>query len=294
MLPARRQAPTRGWQRGVYRLTFGKVNPGLSRSEQSERELVARAKAPIRGYRHVVVLSLKGGPGKTTTAIMLGHTFAIHRGDRVVAVDASPDAGTLGYRVRRETSSSVKDLLEAAEKVERQADVRAYTSQAPSRLEVLASDTDAAMSKPFDDQDYRTVAAVLARFYNLIITDCGPGLLHPAMQPILQLADQVVVVTSPTVDGGRSGSLTLDWLDAHGHTELVRSAVVVINSVQRDTLVNVVNFEDHFGQRCRAVLRVPWDPHLGAGAETSLEELQPATRRAYLELAAIVADRFER
>jgi hypothetical protein len=38
---------------------------------------------------------------------------------------------------------------------------------------------------------------------------------------ILQLADQIVVVMSPSLD---SASATLDWLNENGHAELVRNA----------------------------------------------------------------------
>ena len=50
--------------------------------------------------------------------------------------------------------------------------------------------------------------------------------------------------------------------------------------------------KEHFQGRCRAVVQVPWDPHLSAGAETQVERLRPVTRRAYLEVAAAVADGF--
>jgi putative peptide zinc metalloprotease protein len=40
------------------------------------------------------------------------------------------------------------------------------------------------------------------------------------------------------------------------------------------------------------VVRIPWDMRLALGAETTLEELQPATRTAYLNLAAMVAAGF--
>ena len=56
----------------------------------------ARVRTPVAGGHHrVAVLSLKGGVGKTTTAVGLGATFATLRGDRVIAVDANPDRGTL-------------------------------------------------------------------------------------------------------------------------------------------------------------------------------------------------------
>ena len=38
------------------------------------------------------MVSLKGGVGKTTITATLGTTFASIRGDRVMAVDASPTA----------------------------------------------------------------------------------------------------------------------------------------------------------------------------------------------------------
>jgi MinD-like ATPase involved in chromosome partitioning or flagellar assembly len=48
----------------------------------------------------------------------------------------------------------------------------------------------------------------------------------------------------------------------------------------------------HFGGRCRAVVRIPFDPHLQEGAEVDLDRLEPRTRLALLELAAVVADAF--
>jgi MinD-like ATPase involved in chromosome partitioning or flagellar assembly len=50
--------------------------------------------------------------------------------------------------------------------------------------------------------------------------------------------------------------------------------------------------ENYFASRCRAVHTIPFDEHLSAGAEIDLELLEKPTRRAYLELAASVADDF--
>ena len=87
-------------------------------------------KTPITGCRTVAFISRKGGVGKTTTCLLVGHTFALHRGDRVVALDANPDAGTLGYRLRRETDETIATLLHDRAAIDRYADVRAYSSQA--------------------------------------------------------------------------------------------------------------------------------------------------------------------
>jgi MinD-like ATPase involved in chromosome partitioning or flagellar assembly len=292
MMRLRRRAPQRGWQRWLYRATGGRLNPGPSTAELHEQELVGRIGRPLNGCWRVSSVAIKGGVGKSTTSVMLGHVVASMRGDRVVALDANPDAGTLGYRIKRQTSKTVKDLLTDADKLKRFADVRAYTSQAPSRLEVIASDNDPRVSEAFDDGDYREVSSILERYYSVIITDCGTGILHSTMRGILDLADQLIVVTAPSLDGGRSAALTLDWLDQHERRDLVENAVVVINSIRPKGLIDLAELEAHFRRRCREVIRVPFDPHLEAGAETSLEELMPDTREAYMELAAAVADGF--
>ena len=125
------------------------------------------------------------------------------------------------------------------------------------------------------------MVGVLEHYYSICITDCGTGLLHSAMAGILELADQIVLVSSPSVDGARSASATLDWLDAHGYGDLVRDGVVVLSAVRRKSksTVDLDRLEQHFAARCRAVVRVPYDPHLEEGAEVELELPQHRDRR---------------
>jgi MinD-like ATPase involved in chromosome partitioning or flagellar assembly len=295
LLPGRHVAPPSGWRRAIYQVTGGLVRPPLSAAEMRRRELVARACTPVAaGHYRVAVLSLKGGVGKTTTVMGLGSTLASLRGDRVIAVDANPDRGTLSDKLRLETAATVRDLLNEREQIQRYADVRAFTTQAASRLEVLASDRDPTVSVAFSDQDYEDVSQVLEHYYSICITDCGTGLLHSAMAGVLRLADQIVLVSSPSVDGARSASATLDWLQAHGYGDLVRDGVVALAVVRPrgKSTIDLERLEQHFATRCRAVVRVPYDAHLEEGAEVELNQLSKATADAYLALAAEVGDGF--
>jgi MinD-like ATPase involved in chromosome partitioning or flagellar assembly len=246
----------------------------------------------VRGDYRIAVLSLKGGVGKTTTTVGLGSTFAELRGDRVIALDANPDLGTLAHRVPKQTRSTVRDLLND-DNIRRYSDVRAHTSQAPSRLEVLASEQDPAVSESFTEADYRAAVAVLQSFYNIILTDCGTGLMHSAMTGVLDMASSLVLVTSPAIDGARSASATLDWLEHHGYGALVARTVVVVNASRRGaTTVDLDQLRKLFLDRTRAVQVVPFDDHLAEGAEIDLELVNKNTRVALLELAATVADDF--
>ena len=295
LLPGRHTLPPSGWRRIVYQATGGLVHPQLSAAERRRRELVVRACTPVAtGHHRVAVLSLKGGVGKTTTVMGLGSTLSSLRGDRVIAVDANPDRGTLSDKLRLETAATVRDLLNERDQILRYADVRAFTTQAPSRLEVLASDRDPTVSVAFSDRDYEDVAQVLEHYYSVCITDCGTGLLHSAMAGVLRLADQTILVSSPSVDGARSTSATLDWLQAHSYGDLVRNAVVVLSVVRprSKSTVDLGRLEQHFATRCRAVVRIPYDAHLEEGAEVDLTQLSRATADAYLCLAAEVGDGF--
>ncbi len=118
-------------------------------------------------------------------------------------------------------------------------------------------------------------------------------MLESATRGILDAADQIVVVIAPSLDGARAASSTLDWLGQNGYERLVRGAVGVVNGVRTVSgPVDVDRVEDHFAGRCRTTVRIPWDPHLEAGAEAVVEDLSPATRHAYLELAAAIAAGF--
>jgi MinD-like ATPase involved in chromosome partitioning or flagellar assembly len=288
-----KRPPQSGWRKAVFVATGHLVNVGESPADVRRRELITRVNQPLRGCYKIAMLSLKGGVGKTTTTTTLGSTFASLRGDRVIAVDANPDRGTLSQKIPLETTATVRHLLRDAERIHRYSDIRAYTSQGPSRLEVLASDQDPAVSEAYSEDDYRRTVALLEHFYNIVLTDCGTGLMHSAMKGVLDIADALVIVSSGSVDGARSASATLDWLDVHGYRDLVARSVAVINSVRpRAGSVDLDKLGQHFGARCRAVCRIPFDPHLEEGAEIELDRLGPPTRLALLELAATVADGF--
>ncbi|CAA0110180.1 ESX-1 secretion-associated protein EspI [Mycolicibacterium vanbaalenii] len=291
-----RRAPSAGWRKWVYWSSAKLINLGESPKVLRHDTLVAQLQRPLRGCYRIALLSQKGGVGKTTITATLGATFATNRGDRVIAVDANPDRGTLSQKVPLETPATVRHLLRDAEGIAAYSDVRRYTSQGPSRLEVLASETDPAVSEAFSSDDYHRTLSVLERFYSLVLTDCGTGMLHSAMSAVIDKADVLVVISSGSVDGARSASATLDWLDAHGYEDMVSNSIAVINGVRprsgRGTKVDLAKVVDHFARRCRSVCQVPFDPHLEEGAEISLDRLRPQTRESLIELAAAVAQGF--
>lgn len=293
LIGSRKLPPGRGWRKWLYTLTFHKLNLGLSPSEVAYAEMVTTIRQPITGDYKIAVLSLKGGVGKTTTTVTLGSTFAqLRKGDRVVALDGNPDFGNLVSRVTKQTNTTVKDLLSDTD-LDRYGDVRKHTSQNDHGLEVVAGERDLNQSEQFSKDEFERVMAVLERHYTLIFTDCGTGVINEAMAGVLETAHALIMVCSMTVDGARAVSANIEWLRRHGHHHLVERAVVVLNTnKQGKHSANVDQLREHFGPWVRAVHVIPFDDHLAEGAEVHLALLNKETRRAFEELAEIIATDF--
>jgi MinD-like ATPase involved in chromosome partitioning or flagellar assembly len=287
-----RPAPQGGFNRFLYEASLHLVNLGDSAKVRAHKAMSARIQKRFEGgARFVPVLTRKGGVGKTTITALLGMALADARDDRIIAIDANPDRGTLAERVDRQTRETVRDVVTKASSIGGYTDFSRFVSRDETRLDILASDTDPTLSEAFDDNDYNVVAGLAARYYSLVLTDCGTGIVHSVMRATLQRADAIVVVSGGSVDEARLASETLTWLEANGFGELVRNAVVAINLATQGThLVKVDEIEAHFQSRVREIVRIPYDPQLAAGSVVNWHELRPVTQHAARELAALVVE----
>ena len=287
-----RRPPQGSWNRFVYAASFHLINLGDSAAVRAHQAMDERIRKQFEGgARFVPVLTRKGGVGKTTVTALLGMAMADARDDRIIAVDANPDRGTLSERVPKQTRSTVRDVVIKAASIGGFTDFSALVSRDETRLDILASDTDPLLSEAFDENDYNVVADLAARFYSLVLTDCGTGIVHSVMRATLQRADSIVIVSGGSVDEARLASETLTWLEANGYGDLVRNAVVALNTATQGTnLIKLEEIESHFRSRVREIVRIPYDPQLAAGSVINFKDLKPITRLAARTLAAIVVE----
>jgi MinD-like ATPase involved in chromosome partitioning or flagellar assembly len=285
-----RAAPESGWRRFVFFLSLKLINLGDSPKVKARKAMDARIGAVLEGgTKFIPVLTRKGGVGKTTISTLLGMALAQVREDRVIAIDANPDRGTLAERVSKSTRFTVRDVVNRAASLDGFAEFSNMVSRDETRLDVLASDADPMLSEAFNEGDYNVVADMAARYYSVVITDCGTGIVHSVMRPTLQRANTLVIVSGGSVDEARLASETLTWLEANGFGELVRNSVVALNTATQATLlVKLDEIEQHFRTRVRSVVRIPYDPALAAGSVIKFNELNKQTREAARELASEV------
>ncbi|MEU7747751.1 hypothetical protein AB0B61_45025, partial [Nonomuraea sp. NPDC049158] len=280
-----------GWRRIAQVVVGG----GSVRTDGSEID-EARTRAVFSGSRRVVVLGCTGGAGQSTTALMLGHTFAQYRDDRVVAIDANIGGNTLTSRIDPETPETLASLLAGLERVSGYLTMRGYTTRTGSGLEVIGADTDADAEQRLSDRtlfsDHRLGQAMhlLDRHYKLAVLDPAAALAAR----VLPYADQLVLVVPASEEAPEAVAMTYEWLDGHGCADLRRRAVMVVNGVSRRSMADVEQAESVASGRCRAIVRVPWEDDLAPGGDGVVDpgQLRAAGRRAYLALAGVVVAGF--
>jgi MinD-like ATPase involved in chromosome partitioning or flagellar assembly len=284
----------RGWRHMVYLLT--RINLGLSPDEIYELDLHTRIRRSARDSYQIGVFGLKGGVGKTAVTVALGSELSKVRGDRILAVDADPDAGNLADRAGRQSAATVSDLLSDKE-LSRYNDIRAYTSMNAANLEVLSSEEYSGARREFNDDDWNGAVGIVSRYYNLVLADCGAGLFQPAARGVLSTVSGLVIVASASIDGARQAAVTMDWLRQNGYQDLLGRSCVVINhvvpgkpNIDVDDLVQ--QFERHVPPG--RVIVLPWDKHIAAGTEIQLDLLSKTFRRRITELGAALSDDFDR
>ncbi|PRZ39667.1 MinD-like ATPase involved in chromosome partitioning or flagellar assembly [Antricoccus suffuscus] len=285
--------PSKGWRRTVHSLTGGAINPGLSATERRHDQLIEQAQTRATKPYTIAVMCLKGGIGKTSTTVGVGLTLAQHRGDRVIAIDANPDAGDLYERTcPGEAPATLTDLADRLDDITGMTDLSRYTSIA-GRLTVLAGDQEPTISESLSAEDFTSALRTLQHYFNVILVDCGTGVTHPSMVGILSNADQVVIAGGYAVSGAKRAERTLRWLATNGYERLARNAVVVLTATAEvSRQVNTDAIEQLLGSLAATVVTVPRDQAVADGAAVTLDRLDEATRQAYLQISAAVAEDF--
>jgi Mrp family chromosome partitioning ATPase len=234
------------------------------------------------GARRVVVLGCTSGAGQTVTALMTARLLASLQAEPIGALDLNPGEGSLEQRASSPPVGSLRELLGGT--IPAASDGRA----APGFEVIGAGVGGVASVRALDEQDFAQLGEHLAGRYRISVVDPGAS----AVSRVLGLADQLVLVAPASGDAPRAVSMTRQWLEEHDHRELAANAVMVVNGVSSRSMGDVEQAEAVVAGRCRAIIRVPWDDHLGAdgGCGPDLDALAGPTRDALTSLATLLAE----
>lgn len=294
----RKELPaTRGWRANLRKSTGGLITLGPGSRERSEREEIASIQRPFDGSKTIVVVNPKGGAHKTTTTLMIAATFGMHRGGYTLAWDNNETRGTLGWRSHRAGHNrTAVDLLRQLSHFEISggatiADVdRFVRNQGDAKFDVLASDDDAASAAIIDAEAFSRLHRTLSRFYRVLVIDTGNNMRASNWEAALDVADQLVIVSTAREDTAASAAWLADGLRERGHAEKLANAVTILSSpsAKEDPQLQE-RLRQHFAQLTRAVVEVPYDEEFVGGGELDIPHLRQDTRDAWRSAAAVIA-----
>ncbi|WP_330186425.1 hypothetical protein KZZ52_27750 [Dactylosporangium sp. AC04546] len=262
--------------RAVRAIGVGIVDPGAIEALDLERELVASVCVPQRRARVVAVVSGQGGTGTTATAAGIALTLAALREDTTVLADARAGTGSLTNRLAGRPGPGLREVAGGPRAA------LPYIGDGGLRLVDGAPPTE-----PLHPDDLRAAVDELTMAHTFTLLDVGND-LSPAGQAAVRLADQVVIVTTASDEGLRSAQVALDRLGNQEQDGWVPAVFAVVRMRPESD-----------GQAHRRLRRltdgsaeaalVPYDRHLSGGGRVDPARIRPATRQAYLALAALVA-----
>jgi len=253
-------------------------------SEEHLDTLIRRSLAP--GSRSVAVISPKGGVGKTMLSFLLGSILAEVRGERVVAVDANPDFGTLADLVGSRISATIADLFREGSSVGAAEDLARYVTTTETGLRILAAPSDPLEMGLLGSAAYRTVDEVVRRFNEMVIYDCGTGFVDAVTQQALRTADHVVLVAAPQLVTAKIVLAAVEHLEESGFD--LKRATLALNKTGRGDRVDADRLHAALGGRIGGVVEVPFDDRLQREIDLGTfrySRLRAPTRLALKQLA---------
>ncbi|WP_460661696.1 MinD/ParA family ATP-binding protein [Kribbella swartbergensis] len=289
-LPLPREAPAERGVRSVLRL-----RPGSA--ERAERIARATAATAFRRPVTIVVANPKGGSGKTPTTLLLAGALGQARGGGVVAWDNNELRGNMHLRTHDTNSrSTVTDMLQAMPMLTqpdaRLGDVAAYLRhQVAGQYDVLTSATTTYAQ--IEAKDFDQIHRLLSRFYKVLVIDTGNNEGSSNWREAMKAADALVIPIKWKSLSCAAAVQMLEELDNQGPEaqRLIRRAVIAVSNGPGDVNKEVEKqLRPYFDSRAAAVVDIPTDPHIAAEGPLDHSALQPATRRAALELAAKVSE----
>jgi MinD-like ATPase involved in chromosome partitioning or flagellar assembly len=242
----------------------GGHRPG--KPDQVQRDQ-ARVRLALPGPARIVVLGCTAGAGQTITTLLTGQLLASLRGEAVAVVDLSQGPASLTEQAR-----FIPALMPS-----RRAGAGADPAVAPGErgLQVVtAADSS--------DDPGQIISAVAAR-YPLTLADPEAR----GVPRVLRAADQLILVAPASAEAAGSLAMTVEWLQAHDHSALAATAIVVLNGVSSQTADLAERTAAVASGRSRAIVRVPWDDRI-----RSREPLAAATIHAYTALAGVLVAAF--
>ena len=198
---------------------------------------------PSRQTRVIVVISPKGGSGKTAIASNLSVALAQRNPGRVVAVDLDVQFGDLGTALSLTAERTLAQLTRTSQMDA--TTVKLFLTLYKNDLYVLAGATDPVDADSIGHAHVSAVLPLLAQNFEYVIVDTPAGLDERTLAAI-ECATDLLLVSSLDVTSIRSLRKELDALD---HIGIRAKRQLVLNRADSKVGLNPSDAEEAIGMK---------------------------------------------
>ena len=202
------------------------VKRALEVAERRQQSM--RSEEPVRSNRLIMVISPKGGAGKTTVSSNLAVGLAMRAPKQVVLVDADLQFGDVGNALRLLSESSVRDAIAGG--LHDVTEVKVHLTPHRSGLFALCAPEIPGVADEITAQAFAKAVNMLHEEFKYVVVDTDPGLGERTLT-VMDYATDLVFVAATDVASVRGLHKTIDALDRIGMTGPRRH--FVLNRVRR-------------------------------------------------------------
>ncbi|MCD2137992.1 AAA family ATPase [Salinicoccus halitifaciens] len=184
----------------------------------------------------ILVASAVGGAGKTVIATNLALTMQ-DRGKRTILVDGDLQFGDMALALDLTPGISIKEAVERNDFT----NIHAFCTMHASGVRLLPAPMRPEYADLVDAEDLSLAIGNLKSQADLIIVETHHGLTEQNMV-LMDLADSIMVVTTPGIAALKNTRLMVETLDALDHEEKVR---LIVNKNTIPTLMETKKLHEH-------------------------------------------------
>ncbi|MFB9323970.1 AAA family ATPase, partial [Cryptosporangium minutisporangium] len=270
----------------LQRLRTSVRGGGGSARAREAAGLARELSQPVATGRRIAVLGIRGGSGKSTVASLLVSAYATHRGDRVLAVDADPDLGSLGLRLGANSPTSLANLGKVPRVWATLDDAERCLGRSQSGAWILSGERGSAAPEIVPPNAYLGVLHGISRYFAVTVVDAGAGMVTPLNQSVLADAHAIVLATPASIDGVVSARRALEWIREWGPHRLPQTLIALTAMSPQAAEIDLNRTAEAFAPYGVVPALLPYDRHLATGSTIEPWRLGERTRNAAVQLAA--------
>jgi pilus assembly protein CpaE len=236
------------------------------------------------------VFSGKGGVGKSVVATNLATALAL-TGARVALVDLNLQYGDAGVLLHLETHSAsidgVASLVSAGQPFD--AELEAAMATTPDGLRVLLAPRSPESADNVTAASLGAILTALGRTHDYVVVD-SPAHLEERILGVMEVADQILLVTSPNITSVKDTKTTLRLLQSLG----IDPGHVAIVLNQSGARVGFAAKEIERTMRFPLLANLPHEPRMDESLDNGRPLILSEPRSPFSKRLQLVVDHLDR